>query len=138
MKWIALLIAIGSIIGGGIFFSWPMPPCTNAGLFICLNGLTEGILGLSMIIVGLIFLPLIPLANLRNHIASGIGALICFTLTLVCWGSIIFHLPMDFGKYEPVVIIIKIIQGVGFAAAGLSASAFKKCAWNKPSTLAEN
>ena len=122
MKWLAVFIAIGSIVEGATLIYWPKPPCPPA-TYICLGGLFEVLVGLSTLVSGIVLFFLIFLANLRHLILSVIGLLINFALALVFLGSSAFgiYFPFHFDMYEP----IKIILGIGFLCAGLSANGIK-------------
>jgi hypothetical protein len=129
MKWITILIAIGSIVGGSLLYFWPKPPCIGHSLsVICLNdGFFEALLGFCTLVSGIVLLILISLANLRHRILSAVGAFVSFVIAILFLSGILFLIGSlaDLSQFGFVLLTIGSIQAIAFLCTGLSASVIK-------------
>jgi hypothetical protein len=123
--YLALFIAIGSILVGSTLCLWPYPPCHSDGpSFInigCLNETFGKILGVFILAAGIMLMFFTYLANLPYRTLSIIGMIINFVVAITLLGSFFVRFPTDFIVYE----LIALIQGIGFLSAGLSANIIK-------------
>ncbi len=127
MKRITLFIALGSLILGIIVCFWPPAPCQDGPTVIpCLNGLVQIVYGFQLFVPGIILLILIPIANSRHPILAMIGVILNFVIAITFFVSIAFDIPFltNFWIFEPVAPL-KIILGIGFLFAALSANIMK-------------